>query len=180
MIDPEKLTENWPKELDSNGLSDSQKEGVTILTETWNRLGDGDKRKLAYLLATVWHECDKTMQPIEEYGKGSKRPYGKLDPKTNQAYFGRGYVQITWKENYERFGKLLKIDLVNRPELALDPKISATIAVRGMITGGFTGRKLGHYFTKNVCDWENARRIINKLDKAELISGYAQIINAAL
>jgi len=179
MIDSKQIADNWPKELDPNGLSDPQKKGVAILVGAWNRFGDDDKRKLSYVLATVWHECAKTMQPIEEYGKGTTRPYGKVDPKTGQAYYGRGYVQITWKENYERFGKLLKIDLVNRPELALDPEISAKIAVRGMINGGFTGKKLGDYFGAKA-DWNGARKIINGRDKAELIASYAKLINEKL
>ena len=42
------------------------------------------------------------MQPIEEYGKGKGRPYGIKDRETGETYFGRGYVQLTWRENYAR------------------------------------------------------------------------------
>jgi len=36
-----------------------------------------DVYHLAYMLATAYHETASTMQPIEEYGKGKTRPYGK-------------------------------------------------------------------------------------------------------
>jgi hypothetical protein len=54
---------------------------------------------------------------------------GKMvDEKGNKSmYKGRGYIQLTGKNNYEYFGKKLGIDLVNKPELANDPQIAADI-----------------------------------------------------
>jgi hypothetical protein len=57
---------------------------------------------LAYVLATVYHETASTMEPIEEYGKGAGHSYGEPDPETGQVYDGRGYVQLTWKDNYQK------------------------------------------------------------------------------
>lgn len=124
------------------------------------------------------------MQPIEEYGKGKGRPYGKKI-KFNRTpyaypdkiYYGRGDVQLTWYENYELMGKLLNIPLLEQPELALNPEISARIIIEGMTRGksnkgDFTGVSLETYFNASKTDPVNARRIINGLDKAELIAGY--------
>ncbi len=66
--------------------------------------------EFAYMLATTKHETAHTFRGIEEYGKGSGRPYGKeivvTDPKTKSVYknkyYGRGYVQLTWGYNYQR------------------------------------------------------------------------------
>lgn len=44
-------------------------------------------------------------------------------------YRGRGIVQITGKENYQRFGKIAGLDLVNNPDLAMDPKNAVDIAI---------------------------------------------------
>jgi len=43
-------------------------------------------------------------------------------------YRGRGLIQLTGKANYEKFGKLLGIDLVENPDLANDPDVAAQIA----------------------------------------------------
>lgn len=55
---------------------------------------------------------------------------GKLvEEKGNKSlYRGRGYIQLTGKNNYEYFGKKLGIDLVNHPELANDPVHAVNIA----------------------------------------------------
>jgi putative chitinase len=136
------------------------------------------------MMATDYHECDGKFQPIEEYGKGKGRPYGsKLKmsrrPYTtpNKIYFGRGRVQLTWYENYELMGRLLRVDLLNKPELALDPIIATKIMFEGMTKGSssfgdFTGKCLEMYFNKTTNDPINARRIINGTDKARMIAGY--------
>lgn len=43
-------------------------------------------------------------------------------------YRGRGLIQLTGKSNYEKFGKMLGIDLVENPDLANDPDVAAKIA----------------------------------------------------
>jgi putative chitinase len=44
-------------------------------------------------------------------------------------YRGRGLIQLTGKENYEKFGKLIGIDLVQNPDFANDPEIAQRLAV---------------------------------------------------
>lgn len=163
-------------------LSQSQVDGMEQILnewELWVLKGwvEDDFRKLAYILATAYHEVDKTMQPIEEYGKGKKHSYGKIDPKTGKAYYGRGLVQLTWADNYKKMGKLLNKDLYHNPELTLQTDTAVEIMFEGMLTGksfsgDFTGKHLGNYFNKTANDPYNARRIINGIDKAKLIQGY--------
>jgi predicted chitinase len=140
-----------------------------------------DKRWLAYMLATVYHETAKTFEPIEEFGKGLRRVYGEKIKQSkkrytvpDKLYYGRGFVQLTWYENYDKFGKLLNIDLLNEPEQALKLDVSIDILFIGMIEGLFTGVALDRYFNDKREDWTNARKIINGLDKAELIGIYGQ------
>lgn len=134
----------------------------------------------AYLLATTKHETAGTWQPIAEYGKGKGRPYGKPDAKTGKTYYGRGYVQLTWKENYAEMGRILNIDLVNNPDLAMEPQTAYQIISYGMRHGTFTGKKLSDYVYDDFRDYINARRIINGTDCAELIAGYAKMIEQIL
>jgi putative chitinase len=44
-------------------------------------------------------------------------------------YHGRGYLPLTGKENYERAGRDLDLDLVNQPDLAAQPEHAGRIAV---------------------------------------------------
>ncbi len=156
--------------LFGGSLAQPQVEGIEIIVSTWERAGDGDDRKLAYLLATAFHETARTMQPIAEYGKGKGRKYGT--PVNGKVYYGRGYVQLTWDYNYARAKKELGADFVDNPELALDKKHAADIMINGMTQGWFTGKKLSDYFTISKNDPVNARRIINGTDKAKEIAAH--------
>lgn len=95
-------------------------------------------------------------------------------------YRGRGFVQITGKDNYAKFSKLLGVDLIGNPDLACNDDIAAKIIVIGMRDGLFTGKKLRDYFTPTSSDWVNARRIVNGLDRANDIAAYAKKFYAAL
>jgi len=158
------------------GLNNEQVQGINNLIL---QLSDSDftPNQIAYILATVYHETGQTFQPIREYGRGRGKAYGT-------TYYGRGYVQLTWKRNYERFGVLLDIDLVNNPDLALNPDVAYKIAALGMKKGLFTGVGLNRYINDTSTDYVGARRIINGTDRAQLIAGYAkkfeEVIKTAL
>ena len=137
-------------------------------------------RQAAYMLATAKHETANTFAPIEEYGRGKGLPYGKPDPKTGHAYFGRGYVQLTWARNYRTIGKALGLPLYAKPDLALKYYVAYKIMSYGMAHGAFTGVSLSRYITDQHTDYLNARKIINGTDKAELVAGYATAIEQML
>lgn len=148
-------------------------------------LAEAEERQLspaqtAYLLATPWWETMQEMRPVREIGRGAGRVYGRPDPVTHQTYYGRGLVQITWKDNYQKFAHLLKVDLVGNPDLALDLNIAVKILFEGMTRGVFTGRKLSDYIHDDICDYLNARRIINGMDHASTIAATAQKFAHAL
>ncbi|WP_283177902.1 hypothetical protein [Gemmobacter sp. 24YEA27] len=132
----------------------------------------------AYILATAYHETAHTMQPIREYGRGKGKKYGVVD-QTGKAPYGRGYVQLTWRENYQRADRELGLGgrLAKDYDLALDPAISAQILVEGMLDGWFTGKALRDYLPG---DYVGARRIVNGTDRAQQIAGYAKAFEAAL
>lgn len=167
-----------------------QTDSINALYNCYKESGDGDLRKFAYVLATAYHEAARTnplkpnqrerIVPVPEIGKGKAKPYGVPDPITKKIYYGRGFVQLTWKANYEIAGKLIGVDLVNNPDYLLNNvEDGAKVAVVGMYKGMFTGVGLGKYFTQNKQDWINARRIINGIDRAKDIAEYAiKIYNA--
>lgn len=141
----------------------------------------------AYMLATVYHETAQTFQPIYERGRRDyfrkyEGRYGNTQAGDGFRYWGRGYVQLTFKNNYLRASNALNklrerypetIDLVADPDLALDPQIASDIMLIGMREGWFTGRRLTDYLSSNRVDYINARKIINGLDHALEISDYA-------
>lgn len=137
-------------------------------------------RQAAYMLATAKHETANTFAPIEEYGKGKGLPYGKPDRKTGLVYFGRGYVQLTWAKNYQTMGTVLGLPLYTQPDLALRYDVAYKIMSYGMTHGTFTGVALSRYINDGKTDYLNARKIINSLDKADLIAGYASAIEQML
>lgn len=125
----------------------------------------------AYIFATVFHETNATFLPIkeaywlsEDWRKKNLRYF---------PYYGRGFVQITWKENYAKYGKLLSSDLVKNPDLALNIDVAFFILIHGFANGTFTGKKIQDYINEGKKDYVGARRCINGTDKAQLIASYA-------
>jgi len=67
------------------------------------------------------------------------KKYKNFNPKAHRLgndtrgdgikYKGRGYIQITGKDNYMRVGRRIGVDLVKNPELAEQPEIAAKIAI---------------------------------------------------
>jgi len=175
---------NTIRQLFGGSLKQSQVDGINTVVAEYNRRELSDIRWLAYILATVFHETAATMQPIAEYGKGRNRVYGKKVRMNGKPYdlphiyYGRGYPQLTWLDNYEVMTKRAKraglnYDYVNNPDLMLLPEPSIFALYEGMLYGLFTGKELDDYIWLNKCDYYNARRIVNGLDKAPLIQGYA-------
>jgi len=128
------------------------------------------RNQAAYVLATSYHESAHQMKPIKEMGG-----LAYLESKAYWPYFGRGYVQLTWRANYEFAGQKLGQDFVTHPELLLQAQYAAPILVIGMMEGWFTkgAHKLPDYCDLQSSDYVGARHIVNGSDQASLIAGYA-------
>lgn len=103
------------------------------------------------------------------------------------TYRGRGHVQITGRENYDRMGKTLGVPLVDQPELALDLNVSVKILVEGMLSGAFTGVGLADVITpSSLAEFgeevtiRKARQVVNGSDKAGLIYDYYKSFHASI
>lgn len=187
-----KKVQNIEQMLKSFNAVDLKSVGVS--QKTWQRF-------VAYMFATAWHETATTMAPIEEYGKGRNKTYGTWYLNSKQVaycfkngrkliaylkkdyphlYYGRGYVQLTWFDNYALATKKLGKDLLNKPELALEVDIATDVMIYGMLYGWFTGVKLSDFISDAKKDYINARKIINGTDKAKMIAEYAEAFESAL
>ena len=153
----------------------------------------------AYALATAYHETAGTMQPIKEYGgpayfrrrydiEGSNpalaRRLGNTAPGDGVKFAGRGYVQLTGRDNYARAQEKLGVPFVGNPDLALEPGHAAAIMRRGMEERWFTGKGLRDYLPElgpaTHAQFKEARRIINGTDRAAEIATYAIEFQKAL
>jgi putative chitinase len=177
-------------------LSQSQVEGMEIILDAWDKLQiSSDLRHLAYPFATAYLETDRTMQPIKEYGDKAyftknydirgrnpkrARALGNIRPGDGIRFCGRGFVMLTWHDNYEKASRVVGHDLVADPDAAMRPEFAAPIMFLGMRDGWFTGHKLSEYFDRDTNDPVNARRIINGLDRAEEIAVSHKAFFAAL
>ncbi|WP_422384865.1 glycoside hydrolase family 19 protein [Roseibium album] len=158
--------------------------------------------EIAYVMATVKHETGHTFKPEREKYNGKKSEYfgekygpavykngkkvsGHKDAQRmlhvskvdGAKYYGRGYVQITWKRNYQDLGRSCNIaGLVEDPDKALEPKNAYCILAQGMQKGQFRPpHKLEDFFGNEKSNYEEARDIVNANgDKKELIAGYAR------
>lgn len=138
----------------------------------------------------VWPSRFKTVEAAKPYAGnpealGNKVYGGRLgndQPGDGYRYRGRGLSQITGKGMYDKFGKLMSIDLVGNPDLALQPKIASRILVVGMRDGLFTGKKLSDFINDKEVHYISARAIINGDVKAngQKIGSYANKFRRAL
>lgn len=98
--------------------------------------------ELAHFVAQMAHETANWRHMEEQPPQGARNPQryfarkydnrkilGNVKPGDGYRYRGRGYVQLTGRDNYTRAGRALGIDLVNNPDLAAQPDIAARIAV---------------------------------------------------
>jgi putative chitinase len=98
---------------------------------------------------------------------------GSPDSGDGWRYRGRGFVQLTGKDNYKKVADLAKIDLVRFPEKAKEPVIAVQALFEGMLHGFYTGKKLHDFFPAGrPPDWKNARKIINGLNRATEFGRY--------
>ncbi len=177
--------ESYRELFNPTKLSQKQVNGIEVLlTFIEEDVALHDLRHIAYMLATIKHECADTWLPITEFASGSayegRLDLGNIFPGDGPRFKGRGYVQITGRANYRKFGKRFDMDLEGNPTLALDPSISYSIASVGMRLGLFTGKELSDFIHEDHCDYFNARLIINKHNKADKIKGYAEKFESIL
>ncbi len=54
---------------------------------------------------------------------------GNNNENDGYDFRGRGYLQLTGRENYEKIGRAIGVDLTTNPDVAADPEVAAKIAV---------------------------------------------------
>ncbi len=105
---------------------------VEHLPEALEKYGITTKLRLAHFLAQIAHESDH-FRTTEEYASGrayeGRRDLGNVRRGDGVRFKGRGVIQLTGRANYQKYGDILGIDLVNNPELAATPRVSVLTAL---------------------------------------------------
>lgn len=192
-------------------LTAARKPGFEAIFDAWDGVDHFDTLEwLAYMLATAWHETGTTMLPVREgFKKTDAQAYAHVTAycakqgianyparhSNGNSYYGRGYVQLTHANNYQKMSSRLKMGskLYDKPDTVMEPGAAAMILAVGLIDGMFRPAKgtLFDYFNATTQDWYGARELVNG-DKAkkpkwaggkrigDLIAGYGKGFAMAL
>lgn len=167
-------------------FSESQRRCVQLLLKNADEHGVTDVRQVAYILGTCYWECK--FRSIAEYRAKPEQKdiYEMQNRYWPSGYYGRGYPQLTWKKNYQKYKDEVEIkfgvNIVTDPDQVLRPEIGAYILVNGMVLGRFSGVALKHYFTDDPKKslWIGARQIVNGNFKSKEVARVALVIYAVL
>jgi len=171
MIDRKTFFDSIRQDPFAGSLTQQQVDGMSAMLSVFEEeYGWDDLRWPANCFAQTMWETSSKMMPIEEYGKGEGQPYGVPDPTTKQTYYGRGFVQLTWRDNYAKADRIIGLTGDKSCEWnaknALDFEIAAEVLFQGMADGWFRSaggspNNLNKYFNDAVDDPFNAREILN-------------------
>lgn len=121
--------------------------------------GEWHPEVLVAALATVATECG--FKPIEERGNAAyfrkydgRRSLGNTEPGDGARFKGRGFIQLTGRNNYTFYGNALGIDLLLHPEKALEPKTAGLI-----LALYFKCRKV--HLAARALKWKSVRLLVN-------------------
>ncbi len=170
----------WRENLDSAESADKQKVSEQWVYDKAVEYGVTDKRQIAYILSTIKWECSFKNQKEIKTEKTKDKEYWRVDWNTWKAYYGRWFIQLTWKNNYQKYTQIIKdmwkdfkdndgniikssdIDLVNNPDIILNSnELAIFIAIHWMKNGNFTWKKLDDFINGTKTDFYKARSIVN-------------------
>lgn len=145
----------------------------SAVTRTWPPLhaelverDQASKNSQAVAVATTAIETAHTFLPVREafwlseaWRAANLRYY---------EFYGRGLIQLTWRENYARMSPVCGVDLVAEPDLALEPDHAAVIFAEYFLTHDIQA-------SADAEDWAACRRKVQGgtagLDELERIVG---------
>lgn len=132
-----------------------------IIEAALDRRGVYSQLSAVAAISTIAVETGR-FYPIREQGGPTyltnlyenRKDLGNVNPGDGARYCGRGFIQITGRANYTRFGSEIGKDLAANPDLALDPSIAADI-----LALFFHERHIPEYADQQ--NWEMVRRRVN-------------------
>lgn len=99
-----------------------------ILQENLNYSAEGLMKTWPSRFPTKEVADQYARQPAKIAGKVYNGRLGNTSEEDASKYLGRGLIQLTGKDNYERCGLAIGADLLSDPALLLDPRYAALSA----------------------------------------------------
>ena len=102
----------------------------------------GDRAMVTMAIATIRAETEGFLpidegisafntrrKPFDLYEPGTQvaTDLGNTQPGDGARFKGRGYIQLTGRDNYQRIGRQVGVDLIGQPQVANDPGIAGLI-----------------------------------------------------
>ncbi len=120
-----------------------------LVLEALTERGVGDRLVCEAALGTIGVETAHTFFPVREaywlpesWRAANLRYY---------PYYGRGYVQLTWESNYQKYGDIIGVNLVGNPDMAMIPKVAAQALTEYFIEADVVS-------AARASDWAEVRR----------------------
>jgi putative chitinase len=132
-------------------------------SDNFTRLEEGLNYSAARLMA-VWPSRFPNLAVAEQYANNPEKIAnyvyaGRLGNGNEESgdgwkYHGRGLIQLTGRENYERCGKAINVDLTSQPNLLVDPHYAA-------MSAGWFWNKTGLNALADTQDYDTMTKRIN-------------------
>jgi len=84
------------------------------------------------------------------YNTSKGKGLGNTQPGDGGKYIGRGYIQLTGRSNYAKYGTMVGKDLLNNPQLLSDPTVAAEVSVKYMLDRCKTDQNDAAYVEKAI------------------------------
>ena len=110
---PERLLDVFGPYTDRRGMRHDGRNGLTTIEEAREIVSRGPQGIAEAIYGGPW----------------GARNLGNTAQGDGWRYHGRGYVQLTGRDNYEQAGRALGLDLVRDPDMAADRHVAARIAI---------------------------------------------------
>jgi putative chitinase len=145
------------------------KVNLPLVLSALQKVSLGDREMVLVGLATIRAETEGFV-PISEFPSrfntppngelfslyDNRRDLGNKGRFDGQNFKGRGFIQLTGRDNYAKIGSQIGTDLISNPEKANDPETAATILAQFLKN---KERKIRSALLEN--DLREARKLVN-------------------